>query len=270
LVNNTLIANSSDARNGNGSVASLLGGAVFARQGKIRMANNVIAGNYASSSYGDIFKTDGAVQPLKYNLFGASSSINITPDSQDLFAGQDIDLSLNVLKETFDVSSSGNKLTGHAAMNGGTTPTIRITDENTAGLNVCIIPTENLQETILGIDLNNDGALNDYLQKDQRGVGRSLYGKACIGAYETGTLPSGTASVTDNRNLIAVSGNGFGVNSDYPFDYAVYDLQGRIIQSGKNLYPTTEVILSRSLTGGIYLIRVVSSNKQQAGKMIYR
>jgi predicted outer membrane repeat protein len=266
LVNNTIMANSSDARNENGTVASLLGGAVFVRQGKIKMANNVIAGNYSASGYGDIFKTDGIVNSLKYNLFGTASSINATPDNQDLFAGQDFSSSLTALSETFDVSAGGGKLTGFAEMNGGLTPSIKILENNPGRLNINTIPAENLQELALGIDLDNDRNLDGYLQKDQRGVVRNLEGKACIGAYETGTA-LGISSVAGNNGLIVFSGNRFRVNSSQAFDYRVYDISGKILQSGEKQTPETKVQL-HVLHPGVYLVEVVSGSRREVNKII--
>ncbi|GAB6012928.1 T9SS type A sorting domain-containing protein [Viscerimonas tarda] len=269
LVNNTLIANSCDAQNADGTPASLLGGAVFARQGKVKMANNVIAGNFSSSGYGDVFKTDGVVHSLNYNLFGTNTSININRDNDDVLAGQDLTSSLYALAQTFDVSVSGNQLNGFAAINGGKTPTIKILDENTDRIVINTIPVENLQGTTLGIDLNNDGTLSGQLQKDQRGVNRNSEGNACIGAYEIGTA-TGRTLIAEHPKLISISGNQFKVHSAYPFDYVVYDILGKPVQSARNQAPETEVDLRNLCRGGIYLIKVVSGNKKQINKLFYK
>jgi predicted outer membrane repeat protein len=268
LVNNTIMANLCDARNENGTVASLLGGAVFARQGKVKMANNVIAGNYSASGYGDIFKTDGAVNSLKYNLFGTNSSINITSDNADVFVGQDFPSSLTALAETFNASVWDGRLTGFVEMNGGLTPTIKIFKCDINKLNINSIPAENLWEWTLGIDFDNDGNFNGYLQKDQRGFVRNLKGKACMGAYEIGTM-SRILPVTENQNLISVSGNQFKVDSKYPFDYAVYDAIGKIVQSGKKQSPEMEVKFRNLYPEGVYIIKVVVEEKRQSRRVAY-
>jgi predicted outer membrane repeat protein len=268
LVNNTVVANSSDARNEDETAAPLLGGAVFARQGQVKMANNVVAGNYSASGYGDVFKTDGAVNSLKYNLFGTNTSINANSDANDLFAGQDFPSSLTVLAETFDVTVWNGKLTGLAEMNGGLTPTIKIRNENAGRLRIGMIPNSNLQEALLGVDLDNNGNLSGYLQKDQRGVIRNQEGKACMGAYESGVL-SGELSIEENQDLISVSGNQMKVHSAYPFDYALYDTMGKAVQAGKKQPPGTEVKLHR-LHPGVYLLEVVSGSQKQTKKIFYK
>ncbi|MDR2087070.1 MAG: T9SS type A sorting domain-containing protein [Dysgonamonadaceae bacterium] len=263
LVNNTILANSCDARNEDGSIASQLGGAVFARQGQVKMANNVIAGNYSASGCGDVFKTGGVVYSLKHNLFGTNQGINIDPVAGDIFAGQDFESSILALTKTFDVSVWGNKLTGFAGMNGGSTPTIRVLDETSGGLNIKIIPFDRLQESAWDIDVDNDGNTLGYLQYDQRGILRNREGKACIGAYETGTASE--IPVTEKQNLISVSGNRFKVNSESPFDYEIYDVTGKTVRSGKKQRPGTEVEV-RNLFPGVYLIKVAAGNQTQIKK----
>jgi hypothetical protein len=76
-------------------------------------------------------------------------------------------------------------------------------------------------------------------------------------------------SVEESQNLISVSGNQFKVHSEYPFDYAVYDLLGRVVQMGKRQSPGMEVKLRNLYSERVYVIKVIADNKRQLRKIIY-
>jgi len=115
-------------------------------------------------------------------------------------------------------------------------------------------------------DFNNDGFIYGNLGTDQRGFGRNLNGKACIGAYEIDEF-SGLTLINNDINIIRFLGKQFQVDSEYPFDYTVYDITGRPILHSINQRQSS-VIMLNNLSSGIYLIKVISDNREHVRKII--
>lgn len=256
LVNNTIMGNSTDGRNADETVAPQLGGAIFARQGNVKLANNIIAGNTSSSNMGDLYRTDGVVTSLFYNLFTSYDNMDAMPDRYDLVAGDTYNGGITKLMDTFDANMISGVFKANAVMNGGLTPTVMIKNADTDfdGLTINSIPLSNLKEETIGVDLTKDGNLAGTLNVDQRGFLRNLTGSATIGAYEVNGVSTGILNMSKKESKVLVYDNILSVNTDDIYAYWIYNSQGRLMKTEKNLVGVTRL---PALTGGIYIIKVI-------------
>lgn len=259
LVNNTIMGNSVDGRNADESVAPQLGGAIFARQGNIKLANNVIAGNTSSSTLGDMYRSDGVITSLFYNLYTSYDNMDAMPDRYDLVAGETYNGGVNKLMDTFDATMSSGVFTANAVMNGGPTPTVKVVNADTDfdGLTIRSVPITNLQEETIGADLTNDGDKTGILKVDQRGYLRSLTGNATIGVYEVDGVPTGISIVTDKDSKIKIYNNELIVNTEKPYTYWAYDSEGQLVHAVKNIFGATHL---PDFNPGIYVIKVTGTD----------
>lgn len=259
LVNNTIMGNSVDGRNADESVAPQLGGAIFARQGNIKLANNIIAGNTSSSNMGDMYRSDGIITSLFYNLYTSYDNMDAMPDRYDLVAGETYNGGVNKLMDTFDATMSGGVFTANTIMNGGLTPTVKVVNANTDfdGLTIKSVPLANLQEETIGADLTNDGDKTGMLKVDQRGYLRSLTGNATIGAYEVDGVLTGVSTITGKGSRIKIYNNELIVNTENPYAYWAYDSAGQLIYAVKDVFGTTHL---PDFNPGIYVIKVAGTD----------
>ena len=78
---------------------------------------------------------------------------------------------------------------------------------------------------------------------------------------------TGLENASKDGSFISVVERRLKINSDMPFDYILYDTQGRNIQSAKSQNPKSTIDFS-NLQEGLYLVHVNSGNKKQLLKFI--
>lgn len=261
MINNTVAGNFVEGYTADQTVSDKLGGAVYAREGKLFLANNIIAGNKSASGYGDLYKDEkGIINSKEYNFYTASENINITPERNDIVAGIDRATGMNKLTEVLDCTYADEALTAHCTDNGGKTPTVKIIGEDVAfdGLTVRSVPVENLQETALDVDVNNDGEKTGSLLYDQRGTARNQSGSACIGAYELDgkTLTKLPFSAFDCR--VWQVGRQLVIDCDEACQYTVYTLSGR--ETAVGMVTPGQAVQLGELPAGCYVVNVKSGN----------
>ena len=268
LINNTIIGNSTEGTQASGDPSLQMGGAVFVRQGNLLIANNVIAGNYSLGGYGDLYKTDnGVITSKEYNFYTSYDNMSVTPERNDIVAGIDKISGLEKLPDVFACTSSNGKVTAGTADNGGHTRTVAAHGENVDfdGLTIKSVPSQNLSEQNLGVDIDNNGDMNGILAYDQRGASRNQSGNAFIGAYEN---DGKTTSVTENfakSDTIYIRNNSIIFPAGKTCTFSIYDFAGRKIMSGTT---DGEPVALDNLYNGCYIINVTSAEFKQNLKVV--
>ena len=86
-MNNTIVGNTDSCYTTSGiPSANFNGSAVHVISGKVRLVNNIIAGNFSSAAAaGEVYLGESAsLQNSTYNLYGGADRMNITAKSTDM------------------------------------------------------------------------------------------------------------------------------------------------------------------------------------------
>ncbi len=231
IINNTIVNNECLYAEGVAPVTGFRGAAVQTTNVmKLYLNHNIIAGNYSVAPNADVYiqQPDALVKgQSRYNLFTSPQSISYSKEYYDL-QGTDATSTAAALAMALDGTVTDGRFYPSLALNGGTTPTVRLKYPSFAGKAINCIKRTNLAEDKVVADLDADRQIQKaVLAVDQRGMARSLTNSACIGAYEWSA--DDPAAGMDAVSL---------VDSDAPAVY--YNLQGIRVEN-----PTT----------GIYLVR---------------
>lgn len=183
LMNNTIVGNSCDARDATGRVCQDLGGAVVLRSGNLSLLNNMLLGNNSASGYGDLYKIGTSAVTASRNIFGIQdySNVRFTPTNQwwESYEKMGIDL-----PKLLDVGINGSQVEPVLKFDArSATSYIPLRGVSVSGMRIDNLAKTALMETS-ACDLDMDGRLVSYLEKDQLGNQRSLSGGACVGAVE--------------------------------------------------------------------------------------
>lgn len=268
LINNTIIGNSVEGYQASGDPSDQMGGAVFARQGTLFLANNVIAGNYSLGGYGDLYKLDaGVINSKEYNFFTSYDNMIVTPERNDIVAGLDRASGMAKLVDVFDCSHSDGKVNSNCVNNGGYTMTVKAHGENVDfdGLTIKSLPAQNLSESYLDVDLDNNGEKNGTLLYDQRGAKRDLTGNAFIGAYENDGKTTDVAEALSTTKIVYVKNGQLVLPQECSFEYTIYTISGQIVMSGIS---DGDAIDLGNLEHGCYVIKVNGAAFQQNLKVV--
>lgn len=269
MVNNTIIGNSVEGTDAEGNTSEDLGGALYGRQGKVLLANNVIAGNTSLSGYGDIYTLTGfEVNSKEYNFYTSNDNVSITPGRNDIVA--DFTRADGMLKvpTVFEGSHDQGSITANCVHNGGQTPTVKAHGENVDfyGLTIKSVPAENLSEAALGVDLDDDGEKTGTLKYDQRGAVRNQTGSAFIGAYENDGQMTKVANILkDSECMLKVVGSKVIVPADCECNYMIVTMAGETIASAT--VQNGEISLDE-LGSGCYVVSVKGESFSGVVKVI--
>lgn len=266
VVNCTAVGNSVHGVTADGSASPDLGGALYARQGKLLIANNIIAGNTSLSGYGDLYKiSTGEVDSRQYNFYTSYDNVIITPERYDIVAGLDRNAAYAKLPQVLDCSVADGVVTANCKNNGGFSNTVKVLDGKMEfdGLSVASVPVSSLTEETLGVDLNNDKEVKGALAYDQRGAKRSQKGAAFMGAYEED--PDFTSAVSDVHNDFEAVVNGSVIKLASPAAYSVFTASGALVTSGY----AESIIDLKEYGRGFYVVSLKGDNARTALKIAF-
>ncbi len=256
IMNNTITGNRCDAKDPSGQIAPELGGAVFVRSGNLKAYNNIIAGNYSTSGYGDLYKNPGASVIEKNNIFSSRENINISSPS----AKVGIDGTNNAFKtltDHLDGSIDKDSFTANLSMGATGTYVCRIINPILPACKLNSLPDEALQEQWTGIDIDNDNNLNSTLEYDQEKNRRDQSGNACIGAVEIENPATVSTALKEIDCQITIENSNLNISSEKSSQSILYELSGNMIR--KSPANVTSHTFS-NLHQGIYLLSVKSSD----------
>lgn len=266
MINNTVIGNSVIGQNADLTPSAQLGGAVYSRQGTLLLSGNVIAGNYSLSGFGDLYKHDtGVLDSREYNFYTSYDNMNVTPERNDIVAGLDRASGLDKMLLVFDGETVDGNVKARCSNNGGFTNTVKIISSSVdfEGLTIASLPTANLSETSLGVDVDNNGEVNGSLSVDQRGAKRKA-SNAFIGAYEEDPSFSTVVNdiITDSFEIHIADGKI--VFPGMIVEYTVYNMGGSICAQG---VANSEVSLS-NLSKGLYFVKLDNGSQVKGIKIV--
>lgn len=188
IINNTIVNNECRFNEGVSVPDSFRGAAVQTTNAmQLYLNNNIIAGNLSAGPNADVYLANsGALikASSKYNLFSSSESISFSKEYSDIVASDPTNVPA-FLAEALDGKVENGRFIPNLAMNGGTTPTVRMKEPSFGGKSLNCIKKTNFNESNVFADFDADRQLRKYtLAVDQRGIERDFTNKACIGAYE--------------------------------------------------------------------------------------
>lgn len=287
LINNSIMGN---AAIGTDDKQISLVGALFVSEGNMYLANNAIVGNTTAhkSAGGDIYVAPAVkdapivatMVSFGYNVFTAKDNISnyqaLTPDlivgTTYKSANAEYGTTKNLLDLLFENKSTSGQFIPSAKNNGGQTYTVKVMSQHTEVdcSTLCSVPLENLKETTLGLDLNNDGEITGYLQYDQRGKERSTKDDATIGALEFGDFIDTSIRYQniehggkEQNNYVFINGNHIIVKANQ-YKYTIVDIHGKTVQLGEN----NENISINHLPKGMYIIKAGGNGFSEMVKFI--
>lgn len=228
IINNTIVNNECRFNEGV-SVPDTFHGAAVQTSNAIQLYlnNNIIAGNYSAGPNADVYLADGTAlmkANSKYNLFGSTGSISFSKEYSDIVTSDPTNVAA-FLAGALEGRIENGRFIPHLAMNGGPTPTVRMTEPSFGGKALNCIKKTNFNESNVHADFDADRQIRKYtVAADQRGIERDFTNKACIGAYEW--------RESDNSGVVTVDTPA----NDVPAVY--YNLQGMRVDN-----PTTGIYI---------------------------
>ena len=266
LVNNTITGNINQYDN-----ANFFGAAVHISQGQLNLCNNIIAGNYSTSTAGgDVYvrAEGGKLLKSQYNIYTSAGNMNISAGSLDFLSANYV-AGISALENLLDGKGENNRFVPNLRDNGGKTPTIIVrTPHKYNQQDINILGSQQLSELSLGIDLNGNGIIEGYMGYDQRGVTRSLSNnKSTIGAFEyDGSEPSSANELTENLSWnVYVNENKLHLQLSEDCRYELFDMNGSLKKTG---YADMKTIDISFLQSGIYVIKVTTGYEIKTKRFI--
>ena len=253
FVNNTIVGNSSICLKSDGTrPANYYGAALYIRGGKLSLYNNIISGNYSTgSSGGDIYMETVKVDNSANNLFSSSDNMNISLGITDQISAswEDANLALSQLMDgCLDENHQFHALLGQ---HGGSSLISILKNRSYGSIVLNRLTVDNLNESVLQSDLDDDGSLSGILKTDQRHYFRSS-SNACIGAVEyklsDGIVPNVSDSYVcyyDGHGMLNVSADG------NLYRYHIFTPSGILLKEGCQY--GSEISVS-DLTSGMYIL----------------
>jgi len=271
LVNNTVCGNKASCLNNNGDeVSNFYGAAVHVVSGDLSLYNNIIAGNYSTSSTGgDVYVSPagGSLKNSKKNVYTSLTNLNITPDNSDIYSSG-YAIGMENISRTLSGTLDKGKFTLLLEDYGEDVPTISILSSNYGTKSICILSLADLNEENIGIDLDNDDLISGILTFDQKGFSRKKDGTSTIGSCEYGYGTSIGSVLNKEESIgIVVHPNELYITDNGIKSYRLYDIQGRNLCFGEVSRNTINIT---RLSAGVYFAELISANKKNTYKFIKR
>ena len=235
LVNNTIVGNTDSCYTTSGiPSANFNGSAVHVISGKVRLVNNIIAGNFSSAAAaGEVYLGESAsLQNSTYNLYGGADRMNITAKSTDMVC-RNYDRCVQDLQKVLDSEIVDGKLSLLLSDNGGFAPTVKV------------------KSVACGVIRNTTGSM--------------------IGAYEYTGESGMEPNVQQNSIRVFVSEDNLYVISDsFTVGYTIYNLSGSLQMKGEavsgrpvdvSILPAgVYMVETNDRSGGIEFTKVLKNN----------
>lgn len=268
LVNNTLSGNQTSCLKTDGNYASnFYGAAVYCRKGKIKLYNNIVAGNFSTAETGgDVYiATDAELSASGYNLFTSRASTNLPVNATDLTAMQQEE-GMKAVEAMLEGSRSETKFNARLTES-SSTPYIRFKTNEFDGKAINTLSAGQLSETDLDTDIDNDGKRQSSLLYDQIGVLRPVAGST-IGAIEYDTQSAvGTASNDDP--VLRYKDGKLMLNADCDnIRCTIYNTAGQIVFSA--YFKEKTISLESVLPAGYYIACITTKGKCHSLKFTQR
>jgi len=268
LTNNTISGNVNSCYDGNQNAATnFYGATVHINQGQLNLCNNIIAGNYSTSSLGgDVYLSTGNTELLKsqYNIYTANTNMNITPGSTD-FLSLNYAAGINALSTLLEGEIDSDRFVPTLKNNGGNTHTIEVLSPYYNQHNINILGKVQLNETSLKIDLDGNGIISGNIEYDQRGAVRNLNNRSTIGAFEYGAILSIENTADKQERNIYIIGDELYLSSSGSCYYELFDMNGLI---RKKSHTDTGIVNIASLHPGVFLIKLKTENGTKTGRFV--
>lgn len=251
---NTATFAGSNKANFNGSAVNFFG------QGRLNMANSIVAANSSDIACSDLWLGEAALaEKSRFNIFSCPTSVSYTCDGTD-FTAADAASAVNAMASLLDGKVKDGKFIPVAAIHGnGTTPIVAPVGTAFAGKDVAVLTTyQRMLETQFNQDIDGNGTIGGVLTTDQCGNKRA--DKSMPGAAEYVEYSGIEATITESAvSLTRLSADSY-VLTGLRAPAAIVSISGTVLAT---MNPDADGNASVSLEGmqrGIYFITTESKS----------